>query len=148
MFPEDRVLVGVINTRRDLRFMREDRWYRIPQERMPDGVFIDYLAFFLSRTAASDFDASGVHYYARVRGVELAYRHQLIPNSQDHPRADATYYKVQLGDAIARVPPITNPTRRTVAFIYTTWDRFVAAQHITDLYSTADYFVDRIFHAL
>src|SRR5690606_32671554 len=32
--------------------------------------------------------------------------------------------------------------------IYTTWDRFVNASEITDLYSEADYFVAGIYHAL
>ena len=41
-----------------------------------------------------------------------------------------------------------NVSKRSVSFIYTTWDRFVAAREIADLYSKNDYFVDRIFHAL
>jgi hypothetical protein len=35
-----------------------------------------------------------------------------------------------------------------VSFIHTTWDRFVAARDLADLYSDADIFVDRIFYAL
>ena len=35
-----------------------------------------------------------------------------------------------------------------MAFIYTTWDRFCAARTLADLYSEADEFVDRVFHAL
>jgi hypothetical protein len=45
-------------------------------------------------------------------------------------------------------PPILNPTRRPITFIYTTWDRFEQAKVIADLYSDADLFVDRVFHAL
>ena len=46
------------------------------------------------------------------------------------------------------MPPVLNETKRRFAFIYTTWDRFVHARAIADLYSKADYYVDRIYHAL
>src|SRR5690606_40228959 len=54
----------------------------------------------------------------------------------------------QLGELRPKVPPILNPTKRRVAFIFTTWDRFCAARTLADLYSEADQFVDRVFHAL
>lgn len=148
VYPEDRVLVGVINTKRDLAFMLEDQWYRIPLKQMPDGVHFEYIAFYLSRTAASDKTASGIHYYARNVGYELAFRRELIPNAPTHPRADDLYHKVQLADIKEKSPFVRNPNRRPIGFIYTTWDRFVTAETIADLYDEADYLVDRLFHAL
>jgi hypothetical protein len=47
-----------------------------------------------------------------------------------------------------KAPPVLNSSHRIISFVYTTWDRFVHARDISDLYSTADYFVDRIYHAL
>ncbi len=146
MFPEDRVLVGVINRKRDLSIAQAEGWYRIPQRRMPRGVNAEYIAFFLSR--AFKTQNGGVYYYAERKGLELAYRKELLPKEADHPRANEAYYKVQIGDLIEKQPPILNPTHRTISFIYTTWDRFVHAEKISDLYSQDDYFVDRIFHAL
>jgi len=55
---------------------------------------------------------------------------------------------LQLGELRRKDPPILNPTRRPVAFIYTTWDRFSQARVLADLYSEADTFVDRVFYAL
>lgn len=147
MFPEDRVLVGVINRKRDLQTVQNEGWYRIPQVRMPRGVNAEYLAFFLSSKAFKDRE-SGIYYYAEKRGLELAYRKDLLPKEADHRRANETYYKVQLGRLIEKSPPVLNPTRRTISFVYTTWDRFVHAETISDLYSKDDYFVERIFHAL
>ncbi len=146
MYPEDRVLVGVINRQVDLSHAQHDHWYRIPQGRATKGIHAEYLAFFLSR----DFGPQngGIHYYARRTGHELVRRRDLLPEEADHPRADALYYKIQLGELRPKVPPVLNPTHRAVAFIYTTWDRFVAATAIADLYSTADYFVDRVYYAL
>ena len=82
-----------------------------------------------------------------MRGLELVYRKDLIPDPK-HPRANNVYYRVALGDLEAKTPPITNPTRRPISFIYTTWDRFYQAHTVADLYSTDDFFVDRIYYAL
>lgn len=146
MFPEDRVLVGVINRKRDLEIARMQHWYRIPQRQHPRGVNAEYLAFFLSRAFGPQ--NGQIAYYAPWRGVELAYRRDLLPKESKHPRAGEVYYQVQIGDLKEKQPPVLNPTRRTITFIYTTWDRFVAARTIADLYSKSDYFVERIYHAL
>jgi hypothetical protein len=147
MNPEDRVLVGVINRKRDLNYARDQHWYRIPQKRMPLGVYTDYLAFFLSGKVFKE-QSGGIHYYAPVKGLELAYRRDLLPDEAKHARADEVYYRVALGDLEVKSPPVVNTNKRVIHFIRTTWDRFVHARHIADLYSNADYFVDRIYHAL
>lgn len=146
MYPEDRVLVGVINRKRDLDHVRYSHWYRIPQGRAQKGIHAEYLAFYLSRAFGEQNGA--IHYYARRTGHELARRRDLLPDEADHPRANERYYKIQLGELRDKIPPVANPTRRPVVFIYTTWDRFVAAEQISDLYSEADQFVDRVYHAL
>ncbi len=147
MLPEDSVLVGVINRKRDFTFARDQHWYRIPQARMPRGVTADYIAFF---TSGKSFGArsGGIHYYAKNVGLELHYRHELIPDQPDHPRANETYYRVALGDLQRKEPPVTNPTNRPISFIYTTWDRFIGAETIADLFNPDDYYVDRIYYAL
>jgi hypothetical protein len=146
MYPEDRVLVGVINRKRDLQYAQEDHWYRVPQERMPRGVHSEYLAFYLSR--AFKEKNGGIVYYAEQKGLELAYRRDLLPKEVTHPRANYVYYRVGLGELIEKTPPVVNPTKRPITFIYSTWDRFVRAREIRDLYSEGDYYVDRIYHAL
>lgn len=146
MLPEDSVLVGVINRKRDLTYAREQHWYRIPQARLPRGVTADYLAFFLSRAFGAMNGA--VRFYAENKGLELQYRRDLLPKEQDHPRADDVYYRVALGDLLPKSPPVVNTTSRPISFIYTTWDRFVHAETISELYSKDDYFVDRIYYAL
>jgi len=148
MFPDDRVLIGVLNRKRDLQTLLKSRWYRIPQKRLPRGVYTEYLAFYISGSAARGLEQSGIHYYAQVRGVELLYRRDLLPDEPDHRNANETYYKVQLSELSPKLPVVTNPTRRPISFVFTTWDRFVNARTIPELYSKADYYVDRIYHAL
>jgi hypothetical protein len=148
MYPDDRVLMGVINRKRDVQTLLDAHWYRIPQAKLARGVFAEYLAFYLSGAAAKGREGSGIYYYAERRGVELVYRRDLLPDEPDHPHANEAYYKIQVAEPIARIPPVTNTTKRTLTFIHTTWDRFIRARTISDLYSTADYYVDRIYHAL
>ena len=145
--PEDRVLVGVINRKRDLIQAQQNRWYRIPQKQMSHGINADYLAFFLSGRVFKE-RRGGIHYYAAIRGLELAYRRDLLPTEADHPRADEVYYRVALGPLEDKTPPVLNPTGRTISFIRTTWDRFIHASVISDLYSQDEYYVDRIYHVL
>ncbi len=147
MLPEDSVLVGVINRKRDFTYARDQHWYRVPQAKLARGVTADYLGFFTSGKSFGDH-SGGIHYYAENTGLELQYRRDLLPNEPDHPRANDAYYRVALGDLQPKLPPVTNPTNRSISFIYTTWDRFVAAQTIADLYNPDDYYVDRIYYAL
>jgi hypothetical protein len=150
MHPEDRVLVGVINRRKDFDIAREQGWYRIPEGKAPKGLEAEYLAFFFS---GKDFgkQSGGIHYFARRtegKGLELATRAQLLPDEADHKRAQERYHVLSIENIQVKPQPILNPSKRRFAFIYTTWDRFVQARTLDDLYSKADYLVDRVFYFL
>src|SRR4051812_5357450 len=114
MYPEDRVLVGVMNRQRDFAYARDEHWYRIPQARLTRGVYAEYIAFFFSR--AFKERNGGVYYYARRKGLELLYRRDLLPNEANHKRANEAYYKVGLDELVEKTPPILNPTHRTITF--------------------------------
>jgi hypothetical protein len=146
VYPEDRVLVGVINRKRDLDKAQYEHWYRVPQGQAPKGIHAEYVALFLSRAFGKL--NGGIHYYARRTGIELARRRDLLPEEPHHPHVDHWYHKLQFEELLLKDPPVLNPTRRSVGFIYTTWDRFVQARKLADLYSDADAYVDRVFHAL
>jgi hypothetical protein len=147
MFPEDRVLVGVVNRKRDLAYALNEHWYRIPQARLPRGFDAEYLALFCSAGILKG-KPGGIYYFAQPQGVELARRRDLLPKEANHERADHVYYRISLTPLKEKKPPVLNPTGRSIYFIYTTWDRFGDAETIRDLYSDDDYYVDRIYHAL
>ena len=44
-----RVLVAVMNDRRDFEIARHEGWYRIPLKRAPSRVGADYLAFYQTK---------------------------------------------------------------------------------------------------
>jgi hypothetical protein len=146
MYPEDRVLVAVLNRPQDLTIAKDEGWYRIPESKAGRSPFFEYLAFYC--TAAFGDEKWGIHYYAQIVGHELGTRRELLPGEPDHPHADRRYYKLQLGPLQRREPPIISRRWRRVTFIYTTWDRFQAAQEINDLYAEGGEFVDRLYHAL
>ncbi len=149
MNPEDAVLVGVVSRKRDFEIARDQHWYRIPAKQAPNGITAKYIALFFSSAKTFGEQASTIAYYAEISGYELARRRDLLPDESPHARDDEEYYKLQFRELIERTPPIVNkPRPHRFAFIYTTWDRFEQAQHIRDLYSQVDYFVDRVFHAL
>ena len=145
MYADDRVLVGVVKRQKDLEIARRESWYRIPRGQLPRGLNAEYIAFFLSGKTFRDVSGS-VAFFARITGLEMARRQDLLPN--EDKRADDVYYKVQFRELLPKDPPIKNLPARSVSFIRTTWDRFLSAETIADLYSNADYYVDRVHYAL
>ncbi|MGF1506379.1 MAG: hypothetical protein ACFB51_14795 [Anaerolineae bacterium] len=135
MYPDDRVLVGVMPNPDDLTRAMQQHWYRVPVEKAPKGIHAEYIAFYFTRHFPEDL-RWGIHYYARRTGHELARRVELLPDEPDHPRAQQMYFKVQLGTLKRKSPPIVSQTWRRITFIHTTWDRFVAARVVSDLFST------------
>ena len=131
----DRVLVGVMTKPADFRIAQDEGWYRIPKKHAPRSTTdTAVLAFYF--TAAFKEAKWAIHWYAEVRGYELAYRRDLLPAQADHPRADQPYFKLQLGPLIRRAPPIPSLRWRRITFITTTWDRFNDAEEINDLYAS------------
>jgi hypothetical protein len=132
-YSSDRVLVAIMNNRRDFGIARDDGWYRIPLEHAPKSVTeAVVLAFYFTRVFKDD--KWSICWYAPVRGHELVCRRDLLPDQSNHPRADKVYYKMQLGPLMRLERPIPSLLWRRITFIETTWDRFIAAEEINDLY--------------
>jgi len=131
----DRVLVAIMNNRRDFEVMRDEGWYRIPQKYAPPSTTeAAALAFYF--TKAFGDEKWSIRWYGPVRGYELARRRDLFPDEPDHPRADEAYYKLQLGPLMQLEQPIPSLRWRRITFIETSWDRFTAAEEVNDLYAS------------
>lgn len=146
MYPEDRVLVAYVGRPSDFDIIRDEGWYRIPQDFAPKGLHAEYLAFYFGRRFGDEKWA--IHYYARQVGHELARRRDLLPDEPDHPRADAIYYKVQMGPLQKLTRPIVSLRWRRITFVHTTWDRFLDAAEINDLFIEGGPYVDRLYATL
>ncbi len=129
---EPRVLVAVMNNRRDFLIAQEEGWYRIPHERGPSQVGADFLAFY--QTKAFDEERWMVKYYAPVRRYRIVSRGALLPDEPDHPRAEQLYYKLEIGPLEVLERPIPSRRLRRITFIPTTLERLLAAQEINDLW--------------
>jgi hypothetical protein len=133
MHPDDRVLVAIMNNRRDWALVQDEGWYRLPTKHAPpDAPYFEWLAFYFTKAFGDDRWA--IHYYARIEGHELVTRRDLIPAEPDHPRAGQWYYKLQLGPLQHKIPPIVSARWRRVTFILTSGDRFMNALEINDLF--------------
>lgn len=134
-YPSDRVLVAIMNNRGDFKIARDQGWYRIPQEHAPESTTeAVVLAFYFTKAFGDEKWA--IHWYAPVRGHELVRRRDLLPHEADHPRAEDPYYKLQIGPLTKLEQPIPSLRWRRVTFIESTWDRFMAAEEINDLYAS------------
>ncbi len=131
----DRVLVAIMNNRRDFETARDEGWYRIPQRHAPSSTTeAAALAFYFTRAFGDE--KWSIRWYVPVRGHELVRRRDLFPDAPDHPRAEEAYYKLQLGPMMRLELPIYSLRWRRITFIETTWDRFTAAEEINDLYAS------------
>lgn len=133
IYPDDQVLVAIMNNRADWERVQNEGWYRIPAKKAPAIVpNFDWLAFYFTRVFGADKWA--IHYYAAVEGHELVSRRDLVPDQPDHPRAGNWYYKLMLGPLQHKLPPIVSNKWRRITFIETTGDRFENAVEINDLF--------------
>jgi len=130
--PADLVLVAFIPQPKDLEIARLLGWYRIPLRTAPKVIAVDWLAFYQPASFGKQHQWC-IEWAAPVRGHELTTRAELFKDQQDHPRASEEYFKVQLGPLAALPNPITAESWKRVTFLYTTGERLLTSQKISQL---------------
>lgn len=128
----ERVLVAVVNRRRDWKRICAEHWYRIPLARAPKRLGAEYLAFYHTRVFGEL--RWSIAYYAPILAYRLVRRSELFPEEPDHPRAKQLYYKIEIGPLIALPRPIPSLKLRRITFIHTTLSRLLTAREIHDLW--------------
>jgi len=130
------VLIAILNNERDFAFARDDHWYRIPvssvqkflKERWPP----EWLSFYHTKKLGDI--AFSIRYYARVLKIREVYRYQLLPNDSQHKNYHQRYYQLILTPLQSLPAPIFSSRWRRIVFIPTTWEKFITAAEINDLY--------------
>lgn len=130
------VLVAIMNDPRDMAYARDQHWYRIPiqsaERWLRDRWPPQWLAFYQTKIFHGEEHA--INYFARVQDIREASRWQLISEQPHDARGQKRYYQLILSP-LKRLPrPILSRRRRRIVFIPTTWEKFVKAIEINDLY--------------
>ena len=130
------MLVAIMNNPVDFAIARDQHWYRIPissvnkwlKNRWPPG----WLAFY--QTKIFGHEAYAINYYAKVVNIQLADRWQLFPNELPNKKTNQRYYQLFI-ETLQQLPkPIFSRRWRRITFIPTTWEKFIRAIEINDLY--------------
>jgi very-short-patch-repair endonuclease len=130
------VLVAIINNLPDFALARDQHWYRIPvssvNKWLQDSWPPKWLALYQTKIFGPE--AYAVNYYARVLDIHQFSRWQLFPDQPHDDKGNRRYYKLFL-EPLRRLPrSIFSRRRRRIVFIPTTWQSFMNAVELNDLY--------------
>ena len=130
------VLVAIMNNPLDLAIARDQHWYRIPvssvEKRLKERWPPQWLAFYQTKVFGDERYA--VNYYARVLETRKVFRWQLFPDEPRDKKGRRRYYQLLLSP-LRRLPrPILSRRQRRIFFIPTTWQKFMNAVEINDLW--------------
>jgi len=142
---QQRVLVAVMNNRRDFEIARAQGWYRIPVATAPAQIAAEYLALYFTKAFGSE--KWSIRYYAPIQRFRILRRRGLLPDEPGHPRAHRQYYKIEIGPLQSLPQPIPSRRLRRITFIPTTLERLLHAQEINDLWET-DVLKERLWDEL
>jgi very-short-patch-repair endonuclease len=130
--PRDEVLVALLPSKSDFAILQDQGWYRVPLRSAPRRWPPQWLAFYQPK--AFDPEHFRVRYYGRVNEIDVYKRSELFPNEIPSEKSKKLYYKIDL-ESLEELPqPILSERPRRLIFISTTWEKFVQAQQINDLY--------------
>lgn len=130
------VLVAIINNERDFDIVQNQNWYRIPvysvekwlEKRWPPL----WIAFYQTKVFGDE--ACSVSYYAQVLDIRTVSRWQLFPNDIPDKKSNKRYYQLILNPLQKLPKPILSRRWRRIVFIPTTWQKFINAIEINDLF--------------
>ena len=130
------VLVAILNNRADLEIARDQHWYRMPIDQVArlkqrKCWQPKWLAFYQTKVFGDE--AHTVRYYAEVTAIREVYRWELFPTEPQTAKSEKRYCKLELSSLEQLTKPITSERFRRIAFIPTTWEKFILAKEISEL---------------
>lgn len=125
------VLVAVLKSEADLKYLLTDHWYRIPVAFAPKQTY-SHVAFY--QPASFGKTGKQIRYYAKVLTREIVKRRDLLPDELDHPRSDTLYHKLVFRNIHTLKVPIKNIVPRRVTFGLVPLTRFFRAHDLLELY--------------
>lgn len=137
MDPSKKLLVSIINNKHDLEIARDKHWYRIPVQSVEKFLAQswppDYLAFY--QTSAFGRNSYTISSYSKVVRTEIVKRKELFSEEPLNEKSNRDYYKISI-EPLQQLPkPILSRRWRRIVFIQSTWEKFIKAVEINDLFS-------------
>lgn len=130
------LLVAILNKQLDFAILRERNWYRIPvsgaQKWLKDRWPPQWIAFYQTKTFGEE--AHGIFYYGQVVDIKFVRRWQIFPDEPLNEKSNRAYYQVFIGSLLRLPKPIYSRRLRRIVFIPTTWNKFIQASEINDLF--------------
>ena len=126
------LLVAIMNNKPDFAILQEQGWYRIPVATAPKRWPPKWLAFYQTKVFGDE--KHSVRHYGRVRSIEVVQSREIFPDEFPNPKSDRRYYQLHMHSLEQLGQPIFSRRWRLIVFIPTTWQKFIQAAEINDLY--------------
>ncbi|RPI89859.1 MAG: DUF559 domain-containing protein [Chloroflexi bacterium] len=139
------VLVAFLPSRGDLGILQDQGWYRIPVTSKPRRWPPKYLAFYQPKSFGED--AFKIRYFGLVKTIEIVTRRELFPREGKSEKSEKRYFRLWLDSLQEREQPISSRLPRKIVFLPTTWDKFMLADQINDLFDDSP-LEDLLWHDL
>jgi very-short-patch-repair endonuclease len=125
-------LIAILKEKSDLSILQDQGWYRIPVESAPKRWPPRWLAFYQPNNFGKD--AYRIRYYGQIKEINIVKRYEIFPNEISSERSEREYYILTLEKLEELAKPIPSYRPRRLAFIPTTWEKFIKANQINDLF--------------
>jgi len=125
-----------MNNMRDFEIARDEHWYRIPvagvEKYLEESWPPVYLAFYL--TSAFGKNSFSIKYYSKVIDTKIVKRIELFPEEPLNEKSYDDYYKILIEPLLKLPKPILSRRWRRIVFIQSTWEKFINAVEINNLF--------------
>jgi very-short-patch-repair endonuclease len=138
-------LIALLKDKSDLAILQQQGWYRVPVDTAPRRWPPTWIGFYQPKNFGPD--AYRVRYFGRVRQITQVPRRELFPNELPSARSARLYHRVTFERLEERAAPVRSLRARRLTFIPTTWDKFIAAEQINDLFDDSP-LEDRLWERL
>jgi very-short-patch-repair endonuclease len=126
------VLVAFLPNKKDFAILQDQRWYRIPVASKPKRWPPKYLAFYQPKAFGDD--AFKIRYFGLVKNIDIVTRREIFPNEIESEKSQKQYYRLWLESLQEREQSIPSRLPRKIVFVPTTWEKFMLAEQINDLF--------------
>lgn len=148
-YPQNNVVVALMNNKKDFLIAQEKGWYRIPVKSAPknirDETIVKYLAFYQTKIFGAE--KFTIKWYAEIKNIKRVFRKDLFEDEPQNSKSNKEYYKIEFDKLVQLKEPIISKKGRRILFIPTTEQKFFSAKEINYLFNESP-IEDKFWEAL